>query len=77
MLDTMMRDGAGMAAASIASYDRPDHRDRLKINHAVYDSPRHTFTAACPSTAVWRRLRDDAGGDGGPQRLSLEQGTPE
>ena len=27
-----------MVPASIASYDRPDHGDRLKINHAVYDS---------------------------------------
>ena len=38
MLDTMMRNGAGLVAASIASYDRLDHGDRLKINHAVYDS---------------------------------------
>ena len=37
-LDTMMRNGAGLVAASIASYDRLDHGDRLKINHAVYDS---------------------------------------
>ena len=38
VLDTMIRNGAGMVAASIASHDRLDEEDRLKINHAVYES---------------------------------------
>ena len=38
VLDTMIRNGAGMVAASIASHDGLDEEDRLKINHVVYES---------------------------------------
>lgn len=38
VLDAMIRNGAGMVAASIASHDRLDQEDRLKIDRAGYES---------------------------------------
>jgi hypothetical protein len=38
VLDTMIRNGAGMVAASIRSHDGLEEGGRLKINRAVYDS---------------------------------------